>query len=343
MDTLFVKACGIVSCVGFNAASSLAALRAGIRNIKESYLWNPIMGENINVGKVSLPHWWIDFEKLPDLVAPAIYECLAAAHPIPANEIPVLIGVASPDRPFRWEHLDERILEEIEYRLNVKFHHASQVIARGRVSGIAGIEKTGVLFERYGLKYCIIAGVDSLLQQNLAEFYLNSRRILTSQNSNGFSLGEAGAACLIGRTGKPNQDELHFLSTSITREKATIESEKPLRADGLTQAYREVLTRADLEIYDVDYRITDLNGEHYKFKEAALADLRFQRKPKEKLYDLWHPNEFLGDIGAAIGPCVFGVAMHASQKGYAIGPTALIHFGNDNGERAAAIVRHNPR
>ncbi len=66
--------------------------------------------------------------------------------------------------------------------------------------------------------------------------------------------------------------------------------------------------------------------------------MRYQRKPKPKLFDLWHPIEHIGDVGAAIGPLVLGVALHAGQKGYGIGPTVLCTFGNDNGERAAAVV-----
>ena len=52
---------------------------------------------------------------------------------------------------------------------------------------------------------------------------------------------------------------------------ATLESEKPLRADGLVQAFRAAFAEAGQTIADVDYRITDANGEQYWFKEAALG------------------------------------------------------------------------
>jgi 3-oxoacyl-[acyl-carrier-protein] synthase-1 len=58
---------------------------------------------------------------------------------------------------------------------------------------------------------------------------------------------------------------------------------------------------------------------------------------------LWHPIEYIGDVGAAIGPIVLGVALHASQKGYGIGPTVLCTFANDNGERAATVVNFQSR
>jgi 3-oxoacyl-[acyl-carrier-protein] synthase-1 len=340
MTPLSVKAIGMVTSVGFNAPASCAAMRAGIRNVNETNLWDAESGTYLAAGKVSLPHWWIGLGKLAELVAPAIHECLLAARPVPPDEIPLLVGVAAPDRPCRWDNLDEQIMDEVEYRLGSRFHSASKVIPRGRVSGIVGIQEAGVLIARYGLQYCIVAGVDSFVRQDMVEVYLEKRRILTPKNSNGFSPGEAGTACLVGRPQKAPDGELHILSTSITREEATIESEAPMRAEGLTKAYREVLSQAGLSIFDMDYRITDLNGEQYKFKEAALTAMRFERKPKQKLFDLWHPIEFIGDVGAAIGPCLLGFALHASLKGYGVGPTVLLHFGNDNGERAAAIVRY---
>ena len=340
MSILSIKAYGMVSAVGFNAPASLAAIRAGIRNVNEANLWDAESGEYLAAGKVFLPHWWVGIGKLAELVAPAIHECLLAAEPVPADQIPLLLGVAAIDRPFRCYNLDEQIIDEVEYRLGSRFHPTSKVIPRGRISSVVGIQEAGVHIERHGLQYCIVAGVDSFLQQNVIEAYLEKRRILTPKNSNGFSPGEAGTACLVGPTGKTKKGELQVISTSIKNEKATIESEEPLRAEGLTEAYRDVFSQAGLSILDMDYRITDLNGEQYKFKEAALTAMRFERKPKRKLFDLWHPIECIGDVGAAIGPCLFAFALHASHNGYGVGPTVLLHIGNDNGERAAAIVKY---
>jgi 3-oxoacyl-[acyl-carrier-protein] synthase-1 len=135
--------------------------------------------------------------------------------------------------------------------------------------------------------------------------------------------------------------QLEIMGLSLTREKATISSEEPFRAEGLIQAVRLALAEAKLNINHVDFRITDLNGEHYKFKEAAYVTVGVRRTSPGP-FDLWHPIEFIGEIGAAIGPCVLGWALHAGQKGYAPGPMALCHFSNDDGERAAIVVRFQP-
>jgi 3-oxoacyl-[acyl-carrier-protein] synthase-1 len=56
--------------------------------------------------------------------------------------------------------------------------------------------------------------------------------------------------------------------------------------------------------------------------------------------DHWHPAEFIGDVGAAIGPVMLGWALHAGQKRYLHGPRVLIHASEDNGDRAALIAEY---
>lgn len=338
MIPMSIKASGMVTAVGFNSASNCAGMRAAIRNVNETNLWDAESGTYLSAGRVLLPHWWVGLGKLAELVAPAINECLDAAKPIPATSIPVLLGVSSSDRPFRFIGLDEQILGEIEHRLGFQLHLASHVIPRDHVSVVVALREARQLISSQQVPCCIVAAVDSLVQQDLVEYYLDKHRILTPMNSNGFSPGEAGSAVLVAPAGGSPAGELEVLGTGIAREKATIESEEPLRGDGLTQAIGETFNEAGLTIQDMHYRITDLNGEHYKFKEMALAMIRYERKPKPKLFDLWHPIEYIGDVGAAIGPIVLAVALHASQKGYGIGPTVLCTFGNDSGERAAVVV-----
>ncbi len=342
MPTLAVRAAGMVTAVGFNAAASCAAMRAGVRNVNKTNLWDKYSGTYLAAGKVPLPQWWVGLGKLAELVAPSILECFEAAKPVPAQDIPVLLGVAASDRPFRLPGLDTELIPEIEHRLGIRLHSASRIISRDHVSVAIGIRNARELIVSKQAPCVIVAAVDSLLQHDLKDFYLSKRRLLTPKNSNGFSLGEAGSAVLIGPLTPNNHAELQIRGVGLAQEKATIESEEPLRADGMVQAIREALKEADATYQDLHYRITDLNGEHYKFKEMVLARMRFRKKPNPKLFDLWHPIEHIGDAGAAIGPVILGVALEASRKGYGIGPTILCTFGNDNGERAAIVLTYEP-
>jgi 3-oxoacyl-[acyl-carrier-protein] synthase-1 len=339
MNRLTVKATGMVTAVGFNSAASCAAIRAGISGIAKAKLWDTVAGDYINGGKVNLPQWWEGLGKLAELVAPAIYECFVAARPIFPDEIPILLGVADVRRPHRFAGLDEQLLAEIEYRLKVKHNPNSKVIPKERISGVGALLEARRIIEGGGASVCAIAGVDSFLQQTVVAAYMEQRRLLTAGNSNGFIPGEAGCAVLVGLSSSGRQDELEILGIGLAQETGTIETDKPTRADGMTEAVGAALGDAGLALHDTFYRITDLNGEHYKFKEAAIVEGRLLQKKVIELYDLWHPIEYLGDIGAAIVPCVLAVALHAGKKGYAPGSRALCHFSNDNGERAALVTQ----
>ncbi|HEY5909318.1 MAG TPA: hypothetical protein VJA21_01805 [Verrucomicrobiae bacterium] len=340
MTRLAVKASGMVTAVGFNSASSCAAMRAGIRNVRRANLWDPESGKYLAAGRVPLPQWWVGLGKLADLAAPAILECFQAARPIPPERIPLLLGVAPADRPFRLPQLDAQILPEIEHRLGFRLHVASQVIPRDRVAVVVGLHQAAELIDGRQAPCVIVAAVDSLLQHDLKNYYLAARRLLTPINSNGFSLGEAGSAMLVAATSDTPGGSLEILGMALTQEKATIESEDPLKAEALTEAISEALRKSSLTIQQVHYRIADLNGEHYKFKEMALALGRFPRKPTGKTFTVWHPIEYFGDVGAAIGPILLGWARHAGLKGYGNGTTTLCTLSNDNGARAALVVAY---
>lgn len=337
---LSITASGMVTAVGFNSPASLAAMRAGISGIDEVNLWDYEAGEYLSGGKVALPQWWEGLEKLADLVAPAIHECLIAAGPTPADQIPVLLGVAATDRPMRNDQLDKQILDEISHRLETPLHPASVVIPQGQVSAVVALNVSQRLIAEQDVSHCIVAGVDSFLHQKVVEVYMDRRRLLMASNSNGFLPGEAGTAVLVQPDRSSKSGQLHILGMGMARESSTIDSEDPLHGDGMTKAVGNALAESGLTIFDVSYRITDINGEHYKFKEALLAAMRFEHgQSRRKLFDLWHPIEYLGEVGTAIGPCVLSVALHAGQHEYAPGDVVLCHFGNDDGERAAIIAK----
>lgn len=334
-----VKAIGLLSPVGFNAPSSCAAIRGGIRGVRDPLIWDPESGEYLPVGRVPLPQWWEGTEKLADLVAPAIAECLEAVDGhIRSEEVPLMLCISEVARPFRPEGLDARLFGEIEFRLEKRFSMDSLIFARGQAGVAFAFQAARDCLFR-GAPCCIVAGVDSTVVHNLCHLYLDRRRLLCPGNSNGFSAGEAGAALLLVASDSYSGPQLQILGVGIAHETATIESGEPLRARGLTQAIRTAMTEASVTMEDVSFRVTDLNGEHYKFREAMLAALRFPHRPKKHVVEIWHPIEYLGEIGAAIGPCSLAMVWHAGVKGYAPGNVALCHFGSEQGDRAAIVVR----
>ena len=83
----------------------------------------------------------------------------------------------------------------------------------------------------------------------------------------------------------------------------------------MTSAYRIALAEAGIEMNRLGYRISDLVGEQYWFKQSALASLRLLRG-RHDFQDIWSPGERLGNVGSAVVPLMVGMAAIAATKGY---------------------------
>lgn len=337
MKGIAVLGCGMVSALGFNAPASLAALRAGVSAV-QALPWTDFeSGEPLRGAKVSLPQWSEGLEKLADLVAPAIRECLLQADAAPAD-VPLFIGVAARHRAGRPARLEEDLLDEVQARLGLRPHPQSRLFPLDEAGCAHALLAARAVLDQGPERQLVVAGVDSFLSQPMLDAYLEQRRLITPGNSNGFFPGEAAAAVLVGAPGRRPRDELRILGAGVGLEPAPIGGTQPLRAVGLTTAMRQALDDAGVALKDVAYRLTDLTGEHYRFKEAAFAAGRLNGGEREGPLDLWHPIEYVGAVGAAVLPCLLAQAMHAAREGYAPGPLALCHVGSEEGARAAFVV-----
>ena len=336
MQPLSILASGMVTSVGLNAPAACAAIRAGIDNMAETRFMDS-GGKWIVGSSVPLDPPWRGRAKMVHLLVPAIRECLNAVRGIPTEQIPLMLCVAEKDRPGRLEGLDDKLFYEVATELDLSFHERSLVIAGGRVGGVWAIRKAQELLYQERVSCCLVAGVDTYLVSGTLSAYVANDRILTSQNSDGFIPGEAGGALLIGKIGSSAGKMMTVLGIGFGTEKATNASEEPLRANGLVQAIKQALAESGMTMGDLDYRIADLSGEQYGFKEADLSVARLLRTNKD-VFDIWHPADCIGEVGAAVIPCILGTALVAAQKKYALGDKVLCHASNDGGQRAAMVL-----
>lgn len=338
-QTLSITGSGMVSGVGLIAPASCAAIRCAISNFQETRFMDS-GGEWIIGSSVPLEKPWRGIPKLAKMLASVLRECIACEPSLNINKVPILLCLAEDDRPGRLQDLDNQILIETQKELEIRLHEQSNIIAQGRVGLATALSHARKLIYDKGFKHVLIAGTDSLLIGPSLQYYEDRERLLTAENSNGFIPGEAAAAVLVQRPRRGVEPQLICTGLGEGVEKATVEAEDvPLRADGMVQAIRSALTEAHFDFGDLDFRIADVSGEQYGFKEAALALTRILRQRKS-MFDFWHPADCIGETGAAIGPCMLSVLFAGMHKGYCPGNKAIAHLGNDDGKRAAMVITY---
>jgi 3-oxoacyl-[acyl-carrier-protein] synthase I len=336
---LAILAAGLVTSVGLTAAASCAAIRAKLSNPSETRFIDS-SGAWIMAHSVLLDQPWRGRSKLVKMAIMAIDECLMDVPRNDWSHIPLLLCVAERTRPGRLNGIDDELFGEIQRELGVEFAEGSLILPHGRVSVGTALKHARRILAGTSAPSVLIAATDSLLTWPTLSVYERNDRLLSPKNSNGFMAGEGAAAVLVGSADGGNQ--LYFMGLGFANEPAGIDSERPVRGDGLARAIRHAVSDAGCEIHDIDFRITDLSGEQYYFKEAALAMSRILRVRKEEL-DIWHPAECIGESGAVNGIATIVVALAACRKGYAPGPSILCHAAADSGERTASVLQFRAR
>jgi len=331
---LAITGVGIVTGVGLSAPATCAAIRCAIDNFQETRFMDS-GGEWIMGCEVPLEQPWRGRTKLLKMATMAIRECLQGNPQLNPKVTPLLLCLSEHERKGRVFEDDNQFFLDVLDELKLQFHPKSRVIAHGHVGVAVALKHARELIQELNLPQVLIAATDSLLVGSSLAYFEEKERLLTSNHSNGFIPGEAGAALVVEPyLGQKNQLVCTGLGFGV--EKAHVYSEEPLRADGLTAAIREALDDAGHGESLLDFKITDLSGEQYYFKEASLAFSRLDRTKREE-FDIWHPADCVGEVGSTLGLIMIGVLKAACEKAYSKGNHILAHLGDDDGKRCSMI------
>ncbi|MDB5976923.1 MAG: uncharacterized protein JWR07_3683 [Nevskia sp.] len=332
---IVISRTGLVTGVGLDAPATCAAIRGAIDNFQETRFQDG-HGEWLMGCEVPLPEPWRGEARLIKMAARAITECLDGFDCAAVQSLPCVLCLAEPERCGRIVRDDGRFFVELELELGLKFAPQSTVIAEGHVSAAAALRRARELIRDGGAKHVLIAACDSLLVGATLADLERHDRIMTSQYSDGFIAGEGAAALLVEGADARGGPQLTCTGLGFAHEKAHIDSEEPLRADGLTAAIKQSLADAGCGESILGFKIIDASGGQYAFKEATLAFGRIDRTKRQE-FDVWHPADCIGEVGASIGLVMIAVLKAACEKAYSKGNNVLLHLGNDDGRRASMI------
>lgn len=332
---------GMICSVGLRAAAACAAIRAGIARFGElRYLDNrmePIIGAMVP----GLPPLLGHRGRLIEMLALDLSDCLRECDVEPEMlvQVPLLVGLAEPQWPFGSAETARTVIAGVESRLGLRFHPSlSCTLQLGHTAGFRALQTARELFRDGRVPACLICGVDSYLNAEVLLWLDEHSRLKTEVNSDGLIPGEAAAAVLVTPPSSAKAGiTAQVMGLGFGLEEAGVLSNEPLLGLGLTAAARVALAEAGMRMDELDFRISDVAGESYGFKEQALVMARLLRTRKEAL-PLWHCADSIGDTGAAAGVCQLVSAFQAFRRSYAPGNRAICFSSSVAGERAAVVV-----
>ncbi|MDX2148817.1 MAG: hypothetical protein SFZ23_14985 [Planctomycetota bacterium] len=123
-----ITAAGMVTGVGNTFAACAAAMRAGLDRFEETRFIDK-QGQWIIASEARLGRPWRGRDKLLQMAAAAVEECLDALGVLPLRSVPLIVNLAEPDRPARLGGLDDSFLGDL----------ASLLDARGRNALVPGV------------------------------------------------------------------------------------------------------------------------------------------------------------------------------------------------------------
>jgi 3-oxoacyl-[acyl-carrier-protein] synthase I len=337
---MYITSAGLVCSVGLSAAAACAAMRCGIAGFEElPYFDNqrePIIGAAVPGLPLELPRR----ERLTHMLARSIADCLADGRRRQLEKIPLLVGLSEVNRPGGTADLSPSIVRLVQERLGIRFHpQYSIAIAKGHTSGFEAMRVVGSLFKDPDVGACVVCGADSFLNGPSLAWLDRESRLKTPFNADGTVPGEGAGAVMIERR-HPGESYVgvRVAGLGFGQERVSVLSDEPLLGLGLTAAATQALAEGGRRMHEVAFRISDVTGESYGFREQALAVARLLKVRREEDMPIWHSADSVGDTGAAAGLLQLAMMFYAVKKRYSPGDLALCFTGSVAGDRGVALL-----
>lgn len=337
---LYIAGAGAVTPAGLNAPQTVAAIRAGLSAFEEMILNEPLGATQI-VARIPA-HSRLrrtDGQWLVNMAARAVGEALRSGTR--ASETTAIL--LTPPESFRnhpayGDIAPPDFLTAVMSATGQKFHAASRAADGGAAASIGLLERASEMMEQQGVEQVLLGGVDSLVNDTDFARLGQAGRLKGEDNAQGLVPAEAAAFVRLTRApeGKAHvHTAVHGVGMAL--EPDSVLSERYSQGRALLGALRDAVNGSGPSEPDIDFVISNGNGERYSGWEQLITRPRFYRTRREILPTAY-PAMTIGDIGAAGGALALMLAADSFLKDYAPGPTAVCELASENGLRAAAVM-----
>ncbi|MDD2335677.1 MAG: TIGR02270 family protein [Geobacteraceae bacterium] len=338
-DRIAITGIGLTTSVGLSAPTSLAAIRGVIANFSEheTVLVNgDEYGTELSGAKIArLPEQSVSRHILGDdraiaLLAPALRECTDGLSADLLRSINCRISCRI---ELGFENF-ENILKEKLHDLPIPalHRHDASALALGRCLFFEDIIQATTELRSGSCQMVLVGCVDSLCETSVLDKLCEADRLKSGTNPEGIIAGEAAGVILLEleSCARSRKAAIHaYISawgqgvephpfTGMTRS----------RGKGLSSAYREAFAQLPEKGEEIDMVIADLNGEHARAYEWGLTEGRIF-PTYEKMRELKHPADCVGDCGAAMGSILLATAVGFMSE--VIPPLSIAIFTSDDG------------
>lgn len=340
-EPLYIVGTGAVTCLGFNAPASCAAVRAALDGFALTGTRDQVRGPSV-AAEVPLTQPALDvnpFSRLVALGGAALYECAAAVEPLPAR-CAVLLSVREPYRKSAsnaWRSAS--LLRELVAASGLDPHPDSGELEAGHAGALACLIRARYLLSSKRADVCFVGGVDSYLNGPDLALLGGAYRLKSEHVVHGFVPGEGAA--FVALSLKPRASaraRVLGVGTADEQPDACVISNAGFpEGRGLANAIAGACQEAGLPESAIEFRLSDMNGEAFRVRENMFATTRAYRTRREE-FPQFYPAANVGDLGAAASPFLLVLGAAAFQRGYAPGRIAMCESASDTGLRAACVL-----
>lgn len=345
----YIAGVGMITPVGANAKMTAAAVKAGISQCAETEFFDQNY-EPIRMALVPDEVLRVNLETLPPTQAMSAKEArllqLAGTAcqellPLLPNGEKLALFVAGPEQiDSTQSRLTTSFLKNLSQQSNIEIDlDSSRCVSLGRAGGIYALDAALRYLESNKKQYALVGGVDSFYDLAVIDYYIDKDRILTAASMEGFIPGEAAGFLLLKSLNHTNSASVSeamacVFEPGIHQERGHLLSNEPYKGEGLSSAFSKALQ--EVQSNNIRNIYSAMNGEAYFAKEFGVAMLR----NKKFIHDdcvTYHPADCFGDIGAAAGTVLTGLASLDIESKCNCG-SYLVYSSSDSEFRGAVRV-----